>query len=166
MDVEAALTAAVIAGFVSGGLAGYAAAKIASGKALKILEALSEAGFRSRELARIRRRLGSRPRKRYIAFEVLARDDKPPDKIQLEHSLRKVYKEVFGLKALAVSRLRIVEYDEKAGRGVLEVRREYKYHALAALGLLRRAGGREVLVVPLRTSGTIKGALRAFAGKP
>lgn len=160
-----AIIAAVIAGFVSGAAAGYLAGRHASGRVEKAIEALGGAALRQRELVRAKKLLSRRPKKRYIAFEVLVPEGGPPGELELERAISQSFYDLFGKATLALARLRLAFYDDTTGRGVLAVRREYKYHALAAMGMTRSAGGREVLVIPIRTSGTIKGALRALKPK-
>jgi ribonuclease P/MRP protein subunit POP5 len=110
---------------------------------------------------RIRKALekaSQKPRKRYIVFLVEASENVE------EHSLAKaiieVGKEVMGYDGLVDSGLHLVHYDPMNKLGVVRVRHTYKYHALAILGLIREIGGVKVRLIPLRTSGTLKRALK------
>ncbi|WP_148679003.1 Rpp14/Pop5 family protein [Aeropyrum pernix] len=162
MPLDSEVLAAALAGLVAGGVAGLLASGLYVVRLRRLARILSRAALRQRELVRLRRLAGRRPRRRYVAFEVLSLDGPPPGKGEFEEALRGVYLKAFGAESLALARPRIVYYEEESGRGVVAVVRDYRYHILAALGLVRMAGGRRVLVVPLRTSGTVKGALRAF----
>ncbi len=148
--------ASVLAGAASGAAAAYLLCKRCRGAALAV-EAVTAAAARERLLVRLRRRIKRKPSKRYIVFEVVGGPVEPKD---LEDAIREAFARLFGEPALGVSMLRLVEYHDDRMVGILRVRREYKYHALAALGLVRSISGRRVLLVPVLTSGTLKRARR------
>lgn len=156
----------VLAGAIMGGLLGIVSGMVSSRvycrRKCKEVELVLAAATRERLLVRLRRRLSRKPRKRYIAFEVIGGPVEPGD---LEEAIRNSFASLFGAPALSVSMLRLAEFDKKSMRGILRVRREYKYHALAALALVRNVKGKRVFLVPVLTSGTIKRARRKALGR-
>ena len=124
-------------------------------------EVLEAAGGRER-IARALARAREKPRDRYIVFEVASAAR--PSLEEVEEAITGVARSVLGASGLVDSRLRLIYYDESARRGILRVRNTYKYHALAILGLVRRAGGAPVMIIPLSTHGTIKSAKKRLRG--
>ena len=157
-QVELILVAAAsaLAGATAGAAVAYVLCRRCRAAALAV-EAITAAALRERLLVRLRRRIRRKPSKRYIVFEVVGGPVEPGE---LENAIRGAFARLFGEPALGVSMLRLVEYHDDRMIGILRVRREYKYHALAALGLVRSVSGRRVLLVPLLTSGTLKRARR------
>ena len=157
MDWCAALCLAMAA--VSGAALAVGLASLARvNKASTLLnEALEAAGGRER-IARALAKAREKPRDRYIVFEVASAAR--PSLEDVEEAIRSTALSVLGVTGYVDSRLRLVDYDEASRRGILRVRNTYKYHALAILGLVREAGGVPVLIIPIATHGTIKGARR------
>lgn len=129
-----------------------------SKRATILLEEVLEAAGARERIARALSKARERPRDRYIVFEV-ASSGKPRLE-DLEEAIRTVALSVLGATGYVDSRLRLIDYDETSRRGILRVRNTYKYHALAILGLIRRAGRVPVVLVPLSTHGTIRRARR------
>ncbi len=96
-----------------------------------------------------------RPKKRYIVFEIFPPGLKEED---VKLAIDKMAREVIGLKGISEARLKLIYYDEERSRGILRVRREYKYVALAILGLIRNVKNVEVLITPLTSTGSLKRA--------
>lgn len=150
------LAVAGLAGAVAGAIAAVAACRRCRRAAIAV-ESVAAMAARERLLVRLRRAIRRRPSKRYIVFEVVGGPVEPGE---LEAALRDAFKRLFGEPALSLSMLRLVEYHDDRMIGIVRVRREYKYHALAALALVRSVSGRKVLLVPVLTSGTLKRARR------
>ncbi len=152
---------ALAAGFAAG-LAASAMTLLPARRRLEraagLLELALRLEARYREAAGAARKLSRRPRRRYIVFEVVPAG--AVDAESLEEAVRSVLKELKGLSGLAEAGIKVVEYSPETGRGILRVRRGYKYIALAVLGLVRRVNGKKVLVLPLATTGSIKRARR------
>lgn len=111
-----------------------------------------------RDLKRAVDKLGRRPRRRYIVFELMAERSIPQDRV--EEAIKGVVREYLGLAGLTGSGVSLVYYEEARGRGVLRVSGEYRYQVLGLLGLLRRIDGARVIVIPLAVTGSIKRAKR------
>jgi len=154
--LAASLAAAAAAGALAGAAAALALCRRCR-RAARIVELVTAMASRERLLVKLRRSIKRKPSKRYIVFEVVGGPVEPGE---LEAAIREAFKRLFGEPALAVSMLRLVEYHDDRMIGIVRVRREYKYHALAALGLVRSVSGRRVLLVPVLTSGTLKRARR------
>jgi len=102
-------------------------------------------------------------RKRYMIFEVIS--DKDIDKNLLEDSIRNSFNSMFGKVHLARASLTIPYYDSKLRIGVLKFTHVYKYKVLTTLGIVRSVGNAKVLLVPIRTTGTLKKALKYLKSK-
>ncbi len=98
----------------------------------------------------------SRRKKRYIVFEVLGVE--PVKFEELRDAIMGTVRRVYGELGEARLRVKLIEYDEVRRRGILRVRREFKLHALAVLGLTRDFNGRRLLLVPISTTGSLKRA--------
>ena len=152
--MEAATALALAASLASIVVALYAVYK--ARKTAGLVEAALVAASMRERIARSLARAERRPRNRYIVFEVgtplhISREE-------LAREIREAAVNVLGLSGLIDSGLQLIEYDEDARTGILRVRNTYKYHALAILGLVRRVGDAEVMLVPLGTSGTLRRA--------
>lgn len=104
------------------------------------------------------RRLRRKLRKRYMVFEVIS--DGTLDKNSLESEIRIVFKDLFGEIHLTTASLAIQYYDSRLKAGILKFTHRYKYKVLATLGLVKRVGNVKVLIVPVRTTGTYRKALK------
>lgn len=104
-------------------------------------------------LSSLRRRL----RKRYMIFEVLS--DGYLRRDELEKELRNTFKNLFGELHLIRSSISIQYYDERLRIGVLKYNHVYKFKILVALGLVRRVGSSKTMLIPIRTTGTLRKAL-------
>ncbi len=111
-----------------------------------------------RDVNRAARKLGRRPRRRYIVVEILSEEPLPMDEV--ERAIKSVVREYLGVAGLASSGVSLVYYDENRGRGVVRVNQEYRYQVLGLLGLLRHVGNSRVLIVPLAVTGSLKRAKR------
>ena len=127
-------------------------------RARKYLFYLLKATSLQERLAKSLAKVKEKPRKRYIVFRV-----ETSGKIN-EKDLAKVISEKFrtvlGEAGFTASGAHLVYYDPVLRAGVLRVRSDYKYPALAVLGMIRRIGDERVRIIPLGTSGTLKSALR------
>ncbi len=103
-----------------------------------------------------------KPRRRYIAFYIVTEDGKAPDPRELERSIRESLERLAGLIGVAESNISLVYYDPEKPAGIIRATNTTKYLVLAALGLTRRVGRKRVLLVPVRTAGTIKRAKKAI----
>jgi len=125
-------------------------------RARALLEALLEAASLRERIARSLARARIKPKHRYIVFEVASARRVPRE--ELAKKIRETAMKTLGLTGLVDSGLQLVEYDEATRRGIIRVKHNYKYHALAILGLVREVNGERVLLVPLATSGTLRKA--------
>jgi len=107
-------------------------------------------------------RLRRKRRRRYIAFIVVVESGRPPEPQEMEKAILDAVKRVGGEIAAADARPRLVYYDPLRGLGIISAGHTTKYIVLAALGIVRRVSGRKVLVIPIRTTGTIKRAKKAL----
>ncbi|MEB3816500.1 MAG: hypothetical protein LRS46_00955 [Desulfurococcales archaeon] len=146
--------AAGLAGGAAGGML-YSRKRLRGIRA--IVDALLNGVARERELVRLRRKLSSKPRRRYVVFEALPGGFREEE---VREALKLSFERLSGALGIALSNVNLVYFDERTSRGILRVRSEYKSLALAALALTRNVGGRRALLVPLATTGTLKRARR------
>lgn len=92
-------------------------------------------------------------KKRYIVFEIATAERLEVDEVA--KAIESTAKRLLGELGVAKARLKLVDYDPNLRRGVLRVRNEYKWHALAVLSLIRLIGEKRVFVTPLATSGSL-----------
>lgn len=154
------LVLAALAGFAAGSAASLALvlpARRRLERAASLLGLALRLEARYREALRVARKLSRKPRRRYVVFEVI-----PPvaDSKSLEDALKNVMKELKGVSGVVEAGVKVIEYNPETGRGILRVRRGYKYLALASLGLVRSVNGRRVLIIPIATTGSVKRARR------
>lgn len=97
-----------------------------------------------------------RPRKRYIVFATLCENEILID--ELDKALRDIFIEYYGVSIYSKASPRIVLYDVKLGRGVLRVSHICVDHAIAALGLIKDVNNKKCIIVPIRTTGTLRKA--------
>lgn len=176
MQLEAAVLAALAAG-----LAGYMAWDIYNRRMLerrieslekrlnslagemgRVLEAAGYA-LQSIDAEEFLEKLRRRRRRRYIAFIVVYEGEQPPSPQEVERAIIRAAERLAGQLTVALARLQLVYYDPERAAGILRASHDTKYLVLAALGLVRRIGDKRAVIIPVRTSGTIKRAKRALA---
>ena len=123
--------------------------------------ALAELAVSSRSL-RALERASRKPRRRYIAFYMVVEDGVAPDPKALEASIRRSVERLAGMLGLAEANVSLAYYDPSRMVGIVRTTNTAKHVVLAALGMVRRVAGKRVLIVPVRTTGTIKRAKRAL----
>jgi len=155
------------------GIEGRVGEAAASAGALRreLEEASSRLGVLERALARALEsyeaedaleKLRRRRRRRYIAFYVVTEDGEPPPPEEVEKAVIRAVERLAGELAVAKARLQLVYYQPERGAGIIRANHETKYLVLAAMGLVRRVAGRRALLIPVRTTGTIKTAKRVL----
>ncbi len=155
--MDAGTAAIVLIAAATGALAGYAAASLKVKRISATLSALLGGAGRYRDVARARQKMASRPRRRYIVFEVVPGG---VSEEELREAIISTARRVAGEAGLALSGLALILYNEETSRGVIRVRHTHKNLALAVLGLTRRVSGKRVLLVPLASTGSLKRARR------
>ena len=116
----------------------------------RIKQLLSRAKFRTDE-ERIKK-----IRKRYIVFAVLS--EKKFEKRDVEKCLRMTFKQYFGEILLIKADPQLIYFDPSIQRGVIRVAHKYRDQVLASLSMIREINGVKCLIIPLKTTGTIKKA--------
>lgn len=118
------------------------------------------------ELVRIALKLGEKPglsrtgriRKRYVVFAVVS-DHELSNRV-LEKAIRERFRILFGESNLVKADPQLVYYDPSIKRGVIRVSHTYKDQLIALLGSIREINGARILIIPLKSTGTIKRARR------
>ncbi len=95
-------------------------------------------------------------RKRYIVFSIVSEDRF--SKKEIEDSLKKKISKVYGIIGAAKADPKIVFYDPSIKKGIVRTSHKEKDLVLAVLSLIREINGKKVLIIPLKTTGTIKRA--------
>jgi len=99
-----------------------------------------------------------RDRKRFIVFKLLS--GKGLGKDELDKLMKKSLRELFGSATVAVAGMSLADYDPIKGVGVVRVRASHKNHAILALSAIDVMTEGEVIVQPLRTTGTLRKAMK------
>ncbi len=99
-------------------------------------------------------------RKRYIVFAIITDkcDKQQINKRVLEQTIRNKFREIFGETILIKADPQVIYYDPGTCRGVLRIAHIYKKQTIAILGVIRSINNTKVLIIPLKTTGTIKRA--------
>ncbi len=95
-------------------------------------------------------------RKRYIVFRVLHARGLSASAI--EEELKNVLKKLYGEPFVREAMISLVYYDPVRGKGIVRTKHTCKDRVIAGMGFLRSVNGRKVMVIPIRTAGTIKKA--------
>ncbi|MEM1878185.1 MAG: Rpp14/Pop5 family protein [Desulfurococcaceae archaeon] len=95
-------------------------------------------------------------RKRYVVFAAVCEEKVTYEK--LSKTIRNAFIELYGKAYTHKASPRLVLFDEGRQRGVVRVLHIYTDHLVAALGLVRNVEGVDCILVPYRTTGTIKKA--------
>lgn len=106
---------------------------------------------------------GGRRRKRYMIFELVS--SKEVSAGLLEYEVRAAFRKLFGEVHLARAALSIQYFNNQLNIGVIKYSHTYKYKVLAALGVTKRIGDAKVMVIPLRTTGSLRRALKYIKKK-
>jgi ribonuclease P/MRP protein subunit POP5 len=97
-----------------------------------------------------------KPRKRYVVFTAICEERVKFE--ELTDAVSSRFKELFSENTYYKASPQLVLFDESTQRGVYRVTHIYLDHFIAALGLVKRIGGKKCVIVPLRTTGTLKRA--------
>ncbi len=95
-------------------------------------------------------------RNRYLVFEVVSLGS--IDSKAIESSISSKFRSLYGDLLFSDSYYKLVYFDEKNKRGIIRIRHKYINNLIAVLGLIRRLDHQDALLIPIRTSGTIKRA--------
>ena len=107
---------------------------------------------------RISRRIEAKKkiRKRYIVFEVLGQGNINMN--ELDNEIRKNIVALLGRKGIVEVGYKLVFYDESQRKGIIRSNnRAYKF-LIGILGLVRKIGNKNILIVPISIHGTLKKA--------
>jgi ribonuclease P/MRP protein subunit POP5 len=129
---------------------------------LRLIKRALSSALASLEAERALELLRRRRRRRYIAFYLIYEGDTPPSPEEVERAILRAVERLAGQLAVANSRLQLVYYDPVRAVGIVRATNDTKYIVLAGMGLVRMIGGKRVMVIPVRTSGTIKRARKAL----
>lgn len=95
-------------------------------------------------------------RKRYIVFTILC--EQKISKHYIEHSMREKFKEYFGENELVKADPQLIYFDPNLQRGIVRTTQKHKEKLLAVFQLIREINGIKCIIIPIRTTGTIKKA--------
>ena len=97
-----------------------------------------------------------KPRKRYLIFELLGY--KSVDAKRIEREFKEKLSLLSGSIGVGLSGLKVVYYDARNGLGIIRFYHLYKKLVLLSLSLIRRIDGNDVVVIPIKTTGTLRKA--------
>ncbi len=97
-----------------------------------------------------------RIRKRYIVFTIISEHEF--NRKEIEKAVRRKLAVLYGLINLAKADPQLVFYDPKLKRGIIRTSHIMKDYVIAALTTTREINGKKLLIIPVKTTGTIKRA--------
>lgn len=97
--------------------------------------------------------------KRYIVFYIISEDQKISPK-NVEDAIRSAVKEFLGSMWLEISNPRVIIYLNETNEGIISTNRAGYKAVIASLPLVKAVDGKKVLIVPKRTTGSLKKAKR------
>lgn len=95
-------------------------------------------------------------RRRYVVFSAICEDRVGFS--ELQEAVSSKFCELFSENMYYKASPQLVLFDENTQRGVYRVTHLYLDYLIAALGLVKSVRGRKCILVPLRTTGTLKKA--------
>ena len=99
-----------------------------------------------------------RLRRRYLVFEVIANRDSAT-KEEVERRLKEAFKTLFGVFELSRAGIAVKFFDKELQRGVIRFNSSYRAKLLVSIGYAQYASKGSFIVVPIRTTGTLKKAV-------
>ncbi|QKQ99904.1 ribonuclease P [Metallosphaera tengchongensis] len=96
-------------------------------------------------------------KKRYVVFRILT-SSKSIDPSQIEFAVRNAVKELLGKIWLEISNPRIIAYNESSLSGIISTNTLGYKVVIASLPLIKTIGNEEVILVPFKTTGSLKKA--------
>lgn len=97
-----------------------------------------------------------RIRRRYIVFAIVS--EKTIDRKSLENAIRSTVSRYFGEASLIKADPQLIYYEPSIGRGIIRTSHMEADKVVAALGAINRINGSGALIIPLKTTGTLKRA--------
>ncbi len=96
-------------------------------------------------------------RKRYVLFELLLPQGADPGEEELKRALYGEALRFFGELGMSEAAFKLMEYDQKAKRGMIRCERSYLERVLGFLALVSSLDGKPARVRALKSSGTVAG---------
>ncbi|ABP94250.1 MULTISPECIES: Rpp14/Pop5 family protein [Metallosphaera] len=106
-------------------------------------------------IVKSKRKVG-RNKRRYIVFRVVGQGELSPR--ALETSVREAVKELVGRMWLEISDPHVIFYNPSNMSGIISTNRLGYRAVLASMPLVKSVSGTEVLLVPFKTTGSLKKA--------
>uniref|UniRef100_A0A7C4D9F8 Ribonuclease P protein component 2 n=2 Tax=Staphylothermus marinus TaxID=2280 RepID=A0A7C4D9F8_STAMA len=97
-------------------------------------------------------------RKRYIVFSIISNSSF--NKQLLEKTIRDSYRKYFGEISLIQADPQLIYFDYSLQRGIIRTTNLHKNSVVITLSLIREINSSKCLIIPLKTTGTIKKARR------
>ncbi|MEM2024789.1 MAG: Rpp14/Pop5 family protein [Desulfurococcaceae archaeon] len=118
-------------------------------KAAKLYRALSA-------LLAPRKVSAKKVRKRYIVFAVICESKATPDGVH--EAIERTFLEYYGRGTFHRASPYLMLFDETSQRGIYRVSHMFVDHMLASMGLVKKIDGNKCVIIPLRTTGSLKRA--------
>ncbi len=100
--------------------------------------------------------ISKKRRKRYLVFRVISEKRIVFDEI--EKTIKRTMSNLYGAPSIKESMLSLVYYNEATGYGILRMDSEWKNRVIASFGFARSYMDKKLLIIPIRSTGTIKRA--------
>lgn len=95
-------------------------------------------------------------RNRYILFEIIKEEKLIIEPQIILNSIWKSIWRFFGMKEANKVGLWLIEYNEERGLGLIRCAHQTKELVITALALVNKISGKQIILSPIKTSGTIK----------
>ena len=95
-------------------------------------------------------------RKRYVVFTVSS--ETRFKTMELKEGIEKIFIEYYGKSLYHKTSPQLIFFDEEGQRGVYRTTHLYVDYLIATMGLVKSINGRKCLIIPIRTTGTLKKA--------
>ncbi|MEM4481274.1 MAG: Rpp14/Pop5 family protein [Desulfurococcaceae archaeon] len=102
-------------------------------------------------------------RKRYIVFAVICESKATPDGVH--KAIEQTFLEHYGRGTFHRASPYLMLFDEASQRGIYRVSHMFVDHMLASMGLVKKIDENKCIVMPLRTTGSLKRAQK-YVKKP
>jgi len=104
-----------------------------------------------------------KPRKRYVVFSIVC--EGKPSKESIEEHIERLFIHYYGRTAHAKASPQLIFFDEASSRGVFRVSHLYVKHLISLFTAPLEKDECKCLIIPLKTTGTLKKAVKILEGK-
>lgn len=113
-------------------------------------------------LAKIVKPSRGRIRKRYVVIRLLSRDVLKREEV--EEALSETFIRFFGEAGYVKANPKLVYFNEESGSCIVRINHTYVRALISVIWMIRDINGKQCLMIPIKTTGTIRKAHRVMHG--